>query len=434
MISPAAQFANALAVAKRTQRLGARAARLPRKLPPKGIEADYLKAFRPLLAEALAMIERELVPILPSLVARRDATDQLGARRDAGRLSELLDRLSKEFYDRLRPEQIEKLAAEFAKRTEKWEKQENAKQVKAAFGVDVLTREPALAAKTGGFVAENVALIKDVPNKFFADVESRVARAVRDGKRPEDLAKEIREAHGVSERRAALIARDQIGKFFGEVAQARQTAMGVKSYVWRTANDERVRDEHAEREGEVFDWDNPPDDGHPGQAISCRCFSEPLLTDLLEGTEPIARAYPTSRPEFEVETIRSVPTPRGFDVGEREIDGKGVPTYESLAAGDKSPLNVVRPSDLLGKVFAFENTRVGNVAKIEQAWDDGKKLPPLKITVDEKGNMFVDDGRHRLIAALVEGKDRKLVVEFEHAPKGVDLTKQAVPVTAELKK
>lgn len=47
-------------------------------------------------------------------------------------------------------------------------------------------------------------------------------------------------------------------------------------YIWRTRGDGKVRSEHADRDGKVFDWDNPPEGGHPGEAHNCRCWAEPL--------------------------------------------------------------------------------------------------------------------------------------------------------------
>lgn len=45
-------------------------------------------------------------------------------------------------------------------------------------------------------------------------------------------------------------------------------------YIWRTQGDGKVRPEHAERDDEEFDWDNPPPGGHPGEAPNCRCWPE----------------------------------------------------------------------------------------------------------------------------------------------------------------
>lgn len=45
-------------------------------------------------------------------------------------------------------------------------------------------------------------------------------------------------------------------------------------YIWRTSKDDRVRASHKPRDGQVFEWSNPPPDGHPGEAFGCRCKAE----------------------------------------------------------------------------------------------------------------------------------------------------------------
>ncbi len=98
--------------------------------------------------------------------------------------------------------------------------------------------------------------------------------------RVEDLADLLQGRTGVAESRAMLIARDQTTKLNGALNEIRQTEAGVTSYTWSTSLDERVRDEHSEREGEVFDWDSPPEDGHPGEPIQCRCVAIPVVEEF----------------------------------------------------------------------------------------------------------------------------------------------------------
>ncbi|UJW86475.1 phage minor head protein [Devosia sp. SL43] len=50
-------------------------------------------------------------------------------------------------------------------------------------------------------------------------------------------------------------------------------------YVWRTAGDNRVRDGHAARNGQIFAWNDPPEHGHPGREPNCRCWPEPYYGD-----------------------------------------------------------------------------------------------------------------------------------------------------------
>lgn len=64
--------------------------------------------------------------------------------------------------------------------------------------------------------------------------------------------------------------------FAGLVNQLRQQDLGIERYIWRSQDDAKVRDSHAEYDDQVFRWDEPPAGGHPGQAHNCRCFAEPI--------------------------------------------------------------------------------------------------------------------------------------------------------------
>lgn len=142
-------------------------------------------------------------------------------------------------------------------------------------------------------VRNSVALIKGVVvGRFFDQLVATVRGGVLAGDRHEDLASELETrffdpgSGGLvgARKRAELVARDQTLKLYGNLARIRQTSAGVERYVWRTARDERVRPEHASREGETFSWDDPPVeddyDGAPGQPINCRCVPEPVFDDL----------------------------------------------------------------------------------------------------------------------------------------------------------
>lgn len=90
--------------------------------------------------------------------------------------------------------------------------------------------------------------------------------------------------------KAKLIMRDQISSLNGSLSQDKNQQAGVTHYRWRTVKDARVRGRpggeypnarpsHWHREGEVFAWDEPPDGGHPGHAIQCRCWAEPIFSE-----------------------------------------------------------------------------------------------------------------------------------------------------------
>ncbi|QJE73761.1 minor capsid protein [Aerophototrophica crusticola] len=91
------------------------------------------------------------------------------------------------------------------------------------------------------------------------------------------------------QRRAGLPATGRISP--GDATEtAINAALAAKgkggSYVWRTMRDERVRPSHAERDGKVFRWSDPPQGGHPGEASNCRCWAEPVEAPVEEPEPP----------------------------------------------------------------------------------------------------------------------------------------------------
>jgi len=150
-------------------------------------------------------------------------------------------------------------------------------------------------------VAENVDLIKTIPSEYFAQVREAVDMSFAGRPLPEGrtLLQQVKEIGKVSEGRARTIARDQSSKINGAFNQARQESVGIKRYIWRTAENQKVvgtpgglypkatdpevHGNHFIRNGKIFEWSNPPPDGHPGSAINCQCVAIPLVDkDTLE--------------------------------------------------------------------------------------------------------------------------------------------------------
>ena len=181
----------------------------------------------------------------------------------------------------IHPTEIEQLATQFAGRTQRFQKQQLQRQIRAAFGVDVPASDARIPTMIEHFVGQNVALIKAIPTEMSMRLDKSVTAAFTTGQRHEDLAREIESRFDIGERHARLIARDQIGKLAGQVNAARQQSIGITHFVWRTVGDERVREEHDELDGETFGYEDPPDEGLPGEPICCRCSAEPVFDDIL---------------------------------------------------------------------------------------------------------------------------------------------------------
>lgn len=140
-----------------------------------------------------------------------------------------------------------------------------------------------------GWASENADLIRTIPRDLLAGLDDDIARAVRRGDTV-DMIQILTRRGGIEERHARLIARDQVGKLNGKIGEKIQANAGIVVYRWRTMRDAAVREEHQAMEGALVRWDTPPEGtgpygeaAHPGQAIQCRCYAEPVeLADLTD--------------------------------------------------------------------------------------------------------------------------------------------------------
>lgn len=272
--------------ARRSMGLATRRRRLPPQRQPDSVRLAYYQGIRQILGEAKAAVMREIAPHLEAWAPPEpQRTDEVSRPNQKARRA--IDRAVRAWEARraLHERAMADLAERIGDRTSDWQRGELSKQLRARLGVDLPTNDAGLQTKLADFTARNVALIKSVPAEYFADIERVVLEGVREGRRHEQIAKDLTERHSVAESHARLIARDQVGKFHGELNRARQQAAGITRYIWRTSRDNRVREEHEERDGEAFEWSSPPEDGHPGHAINCRCNADPDVEGLIESLE-----------------------------------------------------------------------------------------------------------------------------------------------------
>lgn len=129
---------------------------------------------------------------------------------------------------------------------------------------------------------EQVALITSLPIDAGTRAQELALQAATGGRRASDIAAEIANTGHVTASRATLIARTEVAKANSVITQARSAQVDSTHYIWRTADDADVRDSHAEMEGQIVAWDDPPtlSDGtttHAGQFPNCRCYPEPVF-------------------------------------------------------------------------------------------------------------------------------------------------------------
>jgi uncharacterized protein with gpF-like domain len=169
------------------------------------------------------------------------------------------------------------------------------------------------------WIRDTITRMAGTVTKNYQDVRAMVLDAIRNGKSYEDvLARIMKMDASLTLKRAEFLARDLIGKLNGTIERKLQTGLGIGTYFWQTAADERVRGRpggrypdaipsHWSMDSLVCDWSDAnivsfdygrtwvprsPDMPryHPGMDWQCRCRGTPFLVGLLKQLdEEIAR-------------------------------------------------------------------------------------------------------------------------------------------------
>lgn len=181
-------------------------------------------------------------------------------------------------------------------------KQQVERMIARALGVEWarVVSSSAIGAAVNSAVTANVGLIRTLADNHWSRVIEAVTgnyqgKVFAEGSLTQRLARIGR----ISQGQARLIARDQTAKLASDLNAIRQQDAGIQRYRWRNVQDQRVvgnpaglypegnevHGDHWVRESEEYRWDSPPEDGHPGQAILCRCAAEPVIDlDELDAT------------------------------------------------------------------------------------------------------------------------------------------------------
>lgn len=139
---------------------------------------------------------------------------------------------------------------------------------------------------TKAAVAENVGLIKSIPQEYFKKIQGTVMRSITGGRGSADVFNMIEHIGKVTRDRAELIARDQTSKTTTALNAARMTDLGIKKFEWlHSGGGKEPRPLHKNvLNGNIYSLADPPviDDrteekGLPGQLINCRCRMIPVL-------------------------------------------------------------------------------------------------------------------------------------------------------------
>lgn len=145
---------------------------------------------------------------------------------------------------------------------------------------------PAMSDIMKATIAEQVGLIKSIPQQYLTNVQGAVMRSVQLGGDLGSLTKQLQKQYGVTQRRAALIARDQNMKATASMTRARQVELGITQAVWMHSHGgKEPRPTHLANDGKRYDpakgWYDPDPKVRryifPGELINCRCSSGSVI-------------------------------------------------------------------------------------------------------------------------------------------------------------
>lgn len=248
--------------------------------PNKGVEAAYRRALDRLVAEMARSFEYWIEAAYKANPPRMEiAQDALPSQS----LSKLIADLSKRWIRRFDDMAI-KIAERFAESGRKATDASFRAALKDAGWTVKFQVTPVMRDAMSATIAENVALIKSIPQQYALDVEGIVMRGFTAGRDLKTISDDLQKRHGVTKRRAALISRDQSNKLTATVTQARRVELGLFEAEWvHSGGGKEPRHSHVQAGKNKLRFDVRKGaylDGEwllPGQAINCRCSSKTIL-------------------------------------------------------------------------------------------------------------------------------------------------------------
>lgn len=244
----------------------------------RGLAARYRRQMLALIDEMSASIEHWIASTYrnaPPVVAQ-DASPVRAMRKQ---LSELAARWRKRFDD-----SAPKIAEAYLKGSFKASDSAMRQALKDAGWSVKFEMSPAMREAFEASLAENVGLIRSIPEQYLQQVEGIVMRSYTVGRDLQTMVGDLRALYPRAAHRATLIARDQSNKANAVVQRTRQAELGIVEAMWMHSHAGKVpRRTHVKMNGKRYKvaegmWDS--DENRyvwPGELINCRCTCRSVL-------------------------------------------------------------------------------------------------------------------------------------------------------------
>lgn len=211
------------------------------------------------------------------------------AKNPVDRLGWLLRRLSRHWFRRWKLE-ADRIAWAFVHSSER----HTLASYAAAFRAAGLTVNVSHAGDLSDYtvralIAENVALIRSLPQRCFDDITSMVQRSVSMGQDVAFLEDELKKRFRVTANRARTIARDQSVKACEAFKREQNRRLGITEGIWiHIPGRKYSRKSHQDMNGKRFSLSDGLYDRAagrkvlPGDLVNCRCTYRAVVPDFGE--------------------------------------------------------------------------------------------------------------------------------------------------------
>lgn len=187
-------------------------------------------------------------------------------------------------------ERLEAISQKVLAKLDKKAKLEFYERVAGKTGIDVqsLIAKEGLKSTTNALMAETAQWIQTLRDDTFQKFTNNTLFAMSQGESLDTIVKQFDDIVIERKNHAKFLARNQVQNYNSITTKLRAQNLGITKAVWETAEDDRVRPSHAQRQGKEFDLAeglySSIDGLHliPGVDYNCRCTAIYVIPETPE--------------------------------------------------------------------------------------------------------------------------------------------------------
>lgn len=187
-------------------------------------------------------------------------------------------------------DRIEAISQQVLAKLDKRAKKEFYERVASKTGINVqdLMAKEGLKATTNALMLETAQWIQTLRDDTFQKFTNNTLFAMSQGESLDTIVNQFDDIVVERKNHAKFLARNQVQNYNSITTKIRAQNLGITKAVWETAEDDRVRPSHADREGKEFDLAkglySSIDGLHliPGTDYNCRCTAIYVIPETPE--------------------------------------------------------------------------------------------------------------------------------------------------------